>query len=320
MAQHFLLSAAARTLSLKAIYAGGEEKAYETFCGLRWAETKGEPVCPECGSLDHYKITTRRRFKCAACGKQYSVTSGTILASRKMTFVDLLAAICIIANAAKGISALQLSRDLDCQHKTAFVLAHKIREALASETKSHELDGEVEVDGAYFGGHIRPANNVENRIDRRLAKYQTGKRRVVIAFRERQGRTVTFVRKNEADGVEIAKQIVSRRAVMHADEGSHWDALHDGWTTRRINHSEAYSTVEGCTNQAESYFSRLRRMVAGQHHFVTPQYLHQYAAHAAWLEDHRREANGGLVQRALGLALASKTSRNWCGYWQRNAA
>ena len=105
-----------------------------------------------------YEITTRRRFKCAACGKQYSVTSGTILASRKMSFVDLLAAICIIANAAKGISALQLSRDLDCQHKTAFVLAHKIREAMAAEMKDHELDGEVETDGAYFGGHIRPAN------------------------------------------------------------------------------------------------------------------------------------------------------------------
>jgi len=49
------------------------------------------------------------------------------------------------------------------------------------------------------------------------------------------------------------------------------------------------------TNQAESYFSRLRRMVDGQHHSVSPQYLHQYAAHAAWREDHRREANGELL-------------------------
>ena len=69
-----------------------------------------------------------------------------------MSFTDLLAAICIIANAAKGISALQLARDLDCQHKTAFVLAHKIREALAAETKGATLFGEVEIDGAYFGG------------------------------------------------------------------------------------------------------------------------------------------------------------------------
>jgi transposase-like protein len=320
MAQHFLLSAQARTLSLKAIYAAGEDRAYEAFCKLRWPETDGEAVCPHCGGLDAYKITTRRRFKCAACGKQFSVTSGTILASRKMAFVDLLAAICIVANAAKGISALQLARDIDCQHKTAFVLAHKIREAIAAETKGAELNGEVEVDGAYFGGHIRPANKAENRVDRRKAEHQTGKRRVVIAFRQRKGRTVTFVRKSEAEGVELAKRLVNRLAVIHADEGSHWDALHAGWKTLRINHSEAYSNFEGCTNQAESYFARLRRMVRGQHHYVSPQYLYQYANHAAWLEDHRRDDNGTLAHRMIGLALNHETSRNWKGYWQRSKA
>lgn len=320
MAQHFLLSAKARTLSLKAIYAAGEDKAYETFRKLRWPVTDGEPVCPYCGGLDAYEITTRRRFKCKACGKQFSVTSGTILASRKMSFVDLLAAICILANASKGISALQLARDLDCQHKTAFVLAHKIREALAAETKGASLFGEVEIDGAYFGGHIRPANLKENRIDRRLAEHQTGKRRVVVALRQRKGRTLPFVVHNEGDGVDIAKQVVARTAIIHADEASHWDVLHNGWLTRRINHSEAYSSIEGCTNQAESYFSRLRRMVRGQHHYVSPQYLHQYANHAAWLEDHRRLDNGALAHRALGLALGQKISPNWKGYWQRSAA
>ncbi len=319
MAQHFLLSAKARTLSLKAIYAAGEDKAYETFRKFRWPQTDGDAVCPHCGGVDAYEITTRRRFKCSACSKQFSVTSGTILASRKMMFVDLLAALCIIANAAKGISALQLSRDLNVQHKTAFVLAHKIREALAVETNGALLNGDVEVDGAYFGGHIRPANQAENRVDRRLAEHQTGKRRVVVAFRQRKGRTRTFVVRNEHEGVEIAKQVVSRSAVMHADEASHWDALHDGWKVHRINHSEAYCLDGACTNQAESYFSRLRRMVQGQHHYVSPQYLHQYAAHAAWLEDHHRLDNGALAHRALGLALGHKVSRNWKGYWQRNA-
>ncbi len=204
MSQHFLLSAAARTLSLRAVYAMGEEKAYETFCKLRWTETEGEPVCPRCGCVDAYRIPTRRKFKCAGCYHQYSVTSGTIFASRKLSFTDLLAAICIFANAVKGISALQLARDLDCQHKTAFVLAHKIREALAAETKGLKLSGEVEIDGAYFGGHIRPANKAEDRIDRRLAKHQTGKRRVVVALRQRKGRTLTFVVRNEADGVFYA--------------------------------------------------------------------------------------------------------------------
>lgn len=123
MAQHFLLSAAARTLSLKAIYKAGEDAAYETFKSIRWASTGGDAVCPRCGCCDAYEITTRRKFKCAACYHQFSVTSGTIFASRKMAFTDLLAAICLFVNGVKGMSMLQLSRDLDCQYKTAFVLA-----------------------------------------------------------------------------------------------------------------------------------------------------------------------------------------------------
>ncbi|MCY4579831.1 MAG: transposase, partial [Chloroflexi bacterium] len=80
MAQHFLLSAAARTLSLKTIFSEGEDAAFRRFCRLRWPDTDGAPVCPACGCLDIYDLTTRRRFKCAACHHQFSVTSGTIFA------------------------------------------------------------------------------------------------------------------------------------------------------------------------------------------------------------------------------------------------
>ncbi|MDZ4056171.1 MAG: IS1595 family transposase, partial [Polynucleobacter sp.] len=283
----------------------------------RWPETDGKPVCPRCGCYEAYSIASRRKFKCVACHHQYSVTSGTILASRKMAFVDLLAAICIIVNAAKGISALQLARDLDCQHKTAFVLAHKLREALASETDGAVLNGEVEIDGAYFGGHIRPANLKADRVDRRRAQHQTGKRRVVIALRQRKGRTLTFIDTSEPKGVEIARKIVAKGSTIVADEAAHWDVLPLTFATQRINHSEAYSLDGVSTNQVESFFSRLRRMVEGQHHHVSARYLHQYAAHAAWLEDHRRLDNGSLARHIVGLAMAHPVSREWKGYWQR---
>ena len=321
MAQHFLLSAEARTLSLKAIYQGGEEKAYEAFKRLRWQETKGEPVCPKCGCLDHYAITTRRKFKCAACHAQYSVTSGTMFASRKLSFTDLLAAICLFVNGSKGMSAVQFSRDLDVQYKTAFVLAHKLREALAAETANEILDSEVEIDGAYFGGHVRPENREEDRRDRRRAENRSDRRRVVIALRERKGRTLSFVRNREAEGVEIARARLVAKAKLFADEATHWDVLEMQFQTGRINHSEAYSDGNGKhTNFVESYFSRLRRMVSGQHHHVSHRYLYQYANHAAWLEDHRRRSNGANAFALLGGALNHPVSRVWAGYWQRNAA
>lgn len=158
MAQAFSLSSAARTLSLRSIFEGGEDKAYETFKRLRWSETEGAPVCCYCGCLDPYEIKARRRFECSGCGRQFSVTSGTIFHSRKKSFTDLLAAICIIMNAAKGVSALQLARDLKCQHKSAWILAHKIRQAIASEIAGTELSGEIEIDGTYgVGGAIAAA-------------------------------------------------------------------------------------------------------------------------------------------------------------------
>ena len=136
---------------------------------MRWPETNGEAVCPRCGHDETYNISTRRKFKCKGCHHQFSMTSGTIFASRNMDFVDLLAAICITVNASKGVSMVQFSRDLDCQYKTAFGLAHKLREAMAQEIQTGEvLDGHVEIDGAYFGGHIRPENRKEDRKDRRL--------------------------------------------------------------------------------------------------------------------------------------------------------
>ncbi|ESY89316.1 hypothetical protein X738_32255 [Mesorhizobium sp. LNHC209A00] len=104
------------------------------------------------------------------------------------------------------MSAVQFSRDLDVQYKTAFVLAYKLREALSAETKNETLKGEVEVDGAYFGGVVRPENRVEDRKDRRMKENQSDRRRVVIALRERAGRTLTFIRHREerVDGVFVS--------------------------------------------------------------------------------------------------------------------
>ncbi len=95
--------------------------------------------------------------------------------------------------------------------------------------------------------------------------------------------------------------------------------MHIKFKTMRINHGEAYSLNGACTNQAESFLARLRRMIDGQHRHASPRYLHQYAAHAAWMEDHRRVDNGSLAKRVLTLAMEHPVSRNWKGYWQRSA-
>lgn len=313
--QHFLLSAAARTLSLKAVFRLSDDEAYRTFCEMRWPETEGEAVCPRCGCVETYNITSRRKFKCVACHHQFSVTSGTIFASRKMGFTDLLAAIAIFVNGAKGVAALQLSRDLDCQYKTAFVLTHKLREAMSREQMDRQLNGIVEIDGGYFGGHVKP----ENRKDRRLKANTSGKRQCVVIMRERKGKSLPFVVRTEGDAVPFVRDHVGTLATIFADEGSGWDALHAGWDTKRVNHSIAFMDDGVCTNQAESYFSRLRRMEVGTHHHIAGPYLASYAREASWREDNRRVHNGGQTAMVAVAAMDAPVSRQWKGYWQRTA-
>jgi transposase-like protein len=317
--QHFLLSAAARTLSLKAVFRMGEDKAYETFKAMRWAETEGEAVCPRCGCVETYDIATRRRFKCVACHHQFSVTSGTIFASRKLSFTDLLAAIIIFVNGAKGVSALQVSRDLDVQYKTAFVLSHKLREAMAREQTGRQLNGIVEIDGGYFGGHVKPENRAEDRKDRRLKANRSGKRQCVVIMRERGGRSLPFVVRVEGDACPMVRDHVGTLATICADEGTGWDQLHAGWDTKRVNHSVAFMDEGVCTNQAESYFSRLRRAEIGTHHHIAGPYLQAYANEMSWREDHRRVSNGHQAALVTSAAMRSNVSRTWAGYWQRAA-
>lgn len=319
MSQHFLLSPAAKTLSLVKVMRMSEEEAKTAFRQIRWADTDGAPVCPECGCLDHYDLKTRQVYKCKGCGKQFSITSGTIFHGRKLHVRDILAAIAIFINGAKGYSALQLSRDLGVDYKTAFVLLHKVREAIEIARAEGALSGDVEVDGAYFGGYVKPANERKDRKDRRKKIHQNGKRQVVVAVRERGGRTITRVSSNEAAGVAVVTKHVTPGSTVHADEASHWDRLAAYFPTKRINHKEAYSKDGACTNQAESFFSRLRRAEIGIHHHIAGKYLHAYAAEMAWREDMNREPNGIQFAMAVGAVTAAEQSKVWRGYWQRRA-
>ncbi len=320
MSQHFLLSAKARTLSLKKVMRMSDVEADQAFRELRWVHTDGEPVCPHCGSLTCYEYRSRPVFKCKDCGKQFSVTSGTIFSGRKLPVRDYLAAIAIFSNTAKGISALQLSRDLDVQYKTAFVLAHKLREIMGDGRANQPLKGEVEMDGAYFGGYIKPKNWKQDRIDRRLVRHQNGKRRCVFVMRERGGRTVPVVIRyeNQSDVSDLVSKMVEPGTVLYADENTAYDALHAQFEVNRINHSESYSDGVACTNGAEGWFSRLRRAEIGQHHHIAGKYLHLYAKEMAYREDTRRVDNGTIFANLIYKALNHPVSRNWKGYWQGN--
>jgi transposase-like protein len=298
MPQHFLLSAKARTLNLAQVARMTETQVETAFAGIRWPETNGKAVCPHCGCPTCYEARRPNgalRFRCKACRKDFSLTSGTIFAFHKMELRAYLLAISIFCNEVKGKSALALSRDLGVQYKTAFVLAHKLREAMASEITGLRLGGPgkiVEIDGGYFGGYVKPANHKENRVDRRLSRNQNGKRQCVVVIRERDGKVLPAAFRSEASAMSFIKNRVARETEIMVDEAASWNDLHTRYSVKTINHQVAYSLDGACTNGAESFFSRMRRAEQGHHHHISGVYLGRYAQESAWREDMRRVANG----------------------------
>lgn len=327
MSSHFLLKSEARTLSLKEIFKLTDDEAFEMFKNMRWKD--GKPICPKCACEDYYFISTRKLFKCKSCHHQYSVTSGTIFADRKLPLQDYLGAIAIYTNGAKGYTMLQLSRDLNVQYKTAFVLSHKLREAILNHRSEEKLEGEVEMDVAWFGGYIKPENKKEDRIDRRKSENQSDKKRAVLTIRkrsldEKQGaiKTLTFVIKteNQEDINKIVEQYLNSGVIINADESPAYDLLHARFEMKRINHKFEYFNYEtgACTNQAESFFSRMRRSQLGQHHKMSPEYLSYYAYEIAYREDTRRWDNKSIFTNIFFCSLHSPMSKRMRGYWNRN--
>jgi len=329
---HFLLSAAARTLSMREVFAMSDEQAFEALRAVRWGRD-GEPACPDCGGVGcHWFLPSRRQWRCRDCGHTFSVTSGTIFAHHKLPIQIYLGAVALYTNAVKGLSALQLSRDLDVQYKTAFVLMHKLRQSLMDQRDETPLAGEVEIDGGYTNGSVRPANRAEERVDRRLSEHQNPDKRCILVMREAYAaddlaerigakRTLTFVipRENQTDVGALAARFIAPGTTISADESDAYDLLHGRYPMRRVNHQQEYRAADGTTdNQAESYFSRFRRMQIGQYHHFGLAHLANYANEAAYREDIRRWSNGEIFADILTKCAHTRPHRDWCGYWQGN--
>ena len=238
-----------------------------------------------------------------------------------MPLRSYLAAIAIFCNEVKGKAALAMSRDLGLAYKSAFVLCHKMREAMSEELKGRKIGGEgkeAEIDGGYFGGYVKPANLKGDRKDRRLWENKSGKRQCVVIVRERNGNSLPAVFRSEGQALNFIRSRVAKGTVINADESNAWNDLHARFEMKRINHEEAYSLNGACTNMAEGFFSRLRRAEIGHHHHVAGAYLLRYAQEAAWREDNRRVSNGEQVSRVAALAMVRKPSVDFSGYWQRH--
>ena len=328
MAQHFLLSPQCRSMSLLTIAEMSEDSAHNKFKSIIWEANGGNPICPECGGTDVWMIRKNRRWKCSdkACRAQFSVTSHTIFKDRKLSFRKILTACAIFANGVMGVAACRLSREIDITYKSAWVLLHKVRDAMGKDAEAMQLGGVVEIDGAVFGGSLPRLPNskelwVEFKKKHKVAAKK--KQKLIVVMRERDdhvegviGRLRTFLLAKEGDAIEIARDTLLPDTVVHADMSPQWEGLHMLFDTKRINHSEHFSKNGACTNMAESFFERMRCAERGVHKHISGGHIHRYAMELGWREQYRRRANGEHLRLMISTIANTPPSTSLVGYWQ----
>ena len=311
--QHFLLRSAAVSLSIEDVVSMTDSQVKRLIRQMRWPDTRGKPVCPFCNHDNAYEMATGR-LKCAACRKLFSETSGTIFHNRKLPLRTILMAVFLWTNGAKGVAALHMRRDLAISYKSAFVLLHKLREAIGDARSDLKVGGVVEIDGAYVGGYVRPPNT--GREGKRPAV--KSRKQCVLTITERGGSTVNLVVESETTKavLEAVERHVLPGSTIIADEHSAYNALHALYAVHRINHRWAYADGDVNTNTAESNHSRLRRSEKGVHHRISGPYLGSYVGEMAYRGDRRRTPNGSVFREIGEMALTHPVSRVWTGRWQ----
>jgi len=287
-----------------------EDEARAILEDIRW---NGEPCCPHCGSVKVTRITAVSEkirdglIQCNDCRQQFTVTVGTIMHRSHITLRQWVQAFYAMSSSKKGVSALQLQRNLGLHtYRSAWHLAHRIRLAMKETPLAEALKGIVEVDETYIGGKPRKGAKDENG-DIIINKRGRGTRKTpVMALVERNGRVRTRVMDIvDANNLKTAiRENVSHKALIMTDELQAYNGIGKEFAGHKtVNHSKGqYAKGRKFrinTNTGESFFALLKRGVHGIFHHVSKTHLHRYCDEFSFRWDNRKITDGERTVEAL---------------------
>ena len=255
---------------------GSEEKCRMYLEKLRWPEGV---ICIRCQSDKISQIYKRNQFACDSCQYHFSVTAGTIFHDSHLPLPKWFAAIYLMCESRKGISANQLKRTLHVAYKTAWYLCHRIRKAVADADTSL-LSGIVEVDETFVGGKAKNMHAKE-RAEKITGKGGLANKQIVLGAIQRGG------------GVRLVVEKRTDRATLHrfikaALDDSTEAIMTDSWppyagcgdeNTRHetVDHKQGeYVRGECHTNTVESVWSLFKRSIVGSYHQISAKHLDRY--------------------------------------------
>lgn len=290
---------------------GDEQQCGEQLSRQRWPEGF---ACPRCGGPSRGYMSMRQVHECAGCGYQCSVTAGTIFHKTRTPLSSWFWAIYRMSQDKKGISAMQLAKEIGVSYPTAWLMLHKIRKAMSDRDQGYRISGLVEVDEGYVGGQEHGKGHTGR------GKRGVRTKSVVAVAVERRapgkaGKTPVpgFARLEVIP--DATTQTLEKFLAASVKPGSH--ILSDGWPGyRRLKQKGFEHTATSIAQQDEPAhvlfpwvhitLSNLKRFLLGTHHKVEQKHLKHYVAEFNYRLN-RRSMEPDLMTRLLRACITTQT-------------
>ncbi len=294
-----------------------EEEARQYMESILWP---GGPRCPHCGSGKSWDIrrTSARSgvYECAVCGKQFTVTVGTVMHGSHIPLRQWLIAFHLMTSSKKGVSALQLQRNLGLgSYRSAWHLAHRIRLSMNEDAVLKMLCGTVEVDETYVGG--KPRKEGKGGEEKPKNKRGRGtKKAPVLALVERNGNVVSrpIIHIDAKTLKGAIKEICHKDSCIMTDELASYTGIGNDFAGHEVvKHNDGeFKRGNASTNTVESYLALLKRGVHGIFHHVSKHHLHRYCDEFSFRWNYRKVCDGermiAAIQGCEGKRLAYKSA------------